>query len=353
MNLAPLPFSDEARTALGAPLFQYLLGRTDGAMAGSDDANALALSRYHLVPRVLTGATGVDIGLAMFGRRFAGPLAVGAYAGDRVFHSEGLLPIARVCREIGLPLIVSEETVTPFAEITAECDAVCLQIRAAGPVDRALRLLDVAAHEGAMGLVVTVLAPAHPVEGLQPGGFSIGAEIARRGWRTIGSPDQGVDPLTAFPAWSWADLERVCRAAGERGLPLLVKGILHEEDAAKAEEVGADAVMVSNIGLRQSLRWVAPADRLARIAARTALPVVLDGGVRSGTDLVVARCLGGAFSASARPVVSALVGGGEDAVRQLLRSWLEEAFAITAWLGAASLHDLSPDHLAIDDGPRS
>jgi 4-hydroxymandelate oxidase len=351
MSLAPLPLSIEARAALGSALFQYLLGRSDGALAGADDANALALSRHRLVPRVLTGAAGVDISLTVFDRRFAGPLVVGAYAGDRVFHTEGLLPVARVCRELGLPLIVSEETVTPLGEITAECDAVCLQIRAAGPVERALGLLDLAAREGAMGLVVTVLAPAHPVEGLQPGGFSIGAEIARRGWRTIGSPDQGVDPLTAFPAWNWADLERVCRAAEERGLPLLVKGVLHEEDAVRAERAGAGAVIVSNIGLRQSLRWVAPADRLVRIANRTSLPVVLDGGVRSGTDLVVARCLGATFSASARPVVSALAGGGEDAVRRLLQGWLEEAFAITAWLGAAALQDLSPDHLAIHDGP--
>ena len=83
---------------------------------------------------------------------------------------DGLLPVARVCHRLRLPLVVSEETVTPLADITALHDLCWLQIRGAGSPDRAARLVALAAAEGARGVVVTLLAPTHPSQGQQPGG---------------------------------------------------------------------------------------------------------------------------------------------------------------------------------------
>lgn len=346
---APLPFADEARAVLGEALYRYMIGQPRDASPDEGDRNARDLARYRLLPRVMTGATGADIRLSLFGQNFAGPLAVGAYAGDRVFNEDGLLPIARVCQRIGLPLIVSEETVTPLAEITAAHDAAFLQLRAAGPLDRILGLLDKAAQDKAMGLVLTVLAPVHPVPGLQPGGFSIGEELVRRGWSTIGSTGPGVAPLPPLPGWDFDDIATVCRAAAKRNLPVLLKGILHHDDAAKAEAAGAAGIIASNIGLRQSGRWASSARQLPALRGETPLPLALDGGVRSGTDLVVARCLGADFGVAVRPVITALVGGGEAALEAMLRGWLDEALAITSWLGAASLGELGPSHL-VEDG---
>lgn len=338
-----LPFESEARAALGEPLYRYLIAAPDDLA----DANAEDLKRFSLVPRVLTGAGAPDISLTAFGRCFKAPLAVGAFAGDRVFHEEGLLPIARVCARLGLPLVISEETVTPLAEITAHHDACWLQLRAAGPVERILELLDMAVDAGAMGLVLTVFAPVHPVPGFQPGGFSIGDEIARRGWSTIGSKGPGVEPLPAFPAWTWDEIDTVCEAATARGLPLLLKGILHPDDAATAAEVGIAGIVASNIGLRQSRRWAPVPGRLPALKRASARPLALDGGVRSGADVIVARCLGADFSVAVRPIVTALVGGGEAGLETLLGNWVDEIFALTAWLGAGSLADLGPDHLTI------
>ncbi len=341
--ITPLPFETEARAALGEPLYRYLVAAPDGL----PDANASDLSCCSLVPRVLTGAGEPDISFDAFGRQFAAPLAVGAFAGDQVFHDEGLLPIARVCSRLGLPLVVSEETVTPLAEITALHDACWLQLRAAGPVDRILRLVGMAADVGAMGLVLTVLAPVHPVAGLQPGGFSIGAEIARRGWSTLGSTGPGVEPLPALPAWTWDEIGAVCAAANSRGLPLLLKGILHQQDATKAASAGVAGIIASNIGLRQSRRWASVPGRLPALRQASHLPLALDGGVRSGTDVVVAKCLGADFSVAVRPFVTALVGGGEAGLESLIRGWLDEIVALTAWLGAGSFAEIGSDHLTM------
>lgn len=341
-----LPFAEEAKARLGEMLYRYLLGGARDASEGASDANASALGRHRLLPRLLTGVESVDTGVSLWGRQFGAPLAVGAFAGDRVFHPEGLLPVAQVCHKLALPLIVSEETVTPLDEITAIHDACWLQLRGAGSLERITRLLDLAAASGCMGVVFTALAPTHPTAGLQPGGFSIGQEIAARGWSTIGAEATGgVAALPTFPAWSWETFGDVCRLAGERGLPVLIKGVLHPDDANRAGEAGASGIIASNIGLRQSARWALGVERLPVLRAATTLPLALDGGVRSGSDVIVARCLGANISLAARPVLTALAAGGEEAVEQLLTGWCDDTLAMLTWCGVSGVDELGPDFL--------
>lgn len=340
-----LPFAEEAKARLGDTLYRYLLGGAHDASAGDVDANVSALRRHRLLPRLLTGIEGVDTGVSLWGRQFGAPLAVGAFAGDRVFHPEGLLPVAQVCHKLALPLVVSEETVTPLDEIARIHDACWLQLRGAGSLERIIRLLDLAAESGAMGVVFTALAPTHPAAGLQPGGFSIGEEIAARGWSTIGAEATGVAALPTFPAWSWETFGDVCRLAHERGLPVLLKGVLRAEDVGLAESAGASGIIASNIGLRQSARWALGVERLPALRTVTALPLALDGGVRSGSDAIVARCLGADISLAARPVLTALAAGGEAAVEQLLTRWCDDILAMLTWCGVASVDELGPDFL--------
>ncbi len=342
-----LPHAEEARRKLGEPLFRYLTGRAAGP--GETDANVAALSRYRLVPRVLRGSGTVEISVSLAGRTIGAPLAIGAFAGDRLFHPDGLLPIAQLCREFGLPLFVSEETVTPLSEIAAVHDDWWLQLRAAGPRERAMRLADVAGQVGARGLILTVLAPTHPVQTMQPGGFSVGRELAARGWATIGSEGPGIAPLPIFPAWGVEDLAAVVRHAGAAGLPVVAKGILHPRDAVMAEDAGCAGVILSNIGLRQTRRWVPPVEQLLAVRAAAGGAMLLDGGIRSGADAVVAAALGATAAITTRPVITALAGGGEDALRELLASWLDEIRAVLVWCGVESPADLDPDYVSRDD----
>jgi 4-hydroxymandelate oxidase len=245
--------------------------------------------------------------------------------------------------------MVSEETVTPLADLTATHDACWLQLRAAGPVDRARALLDQASACGAQAIVLTVLAPVHPRPGSRPGGFDVGCELQRRGWSTIGAaPSTGIAPLPAFPQWSWEDVRAVADHGRAIGLPILLKGLLHPEDAALAAAAGAAAVIASNVGLRQLGRWALPLHQVRAMSARAALPLLLDGGVRHGVDAVIARCLGATMAVAARPVVAALVANGEAGVHALLQGWLDEIASVTSWLGASSIAELDPTFLSTD-----
>lgn len=337
MPRSDLPFADASRKALGDALFDYMIGRADDAL-GLEDANVAAFQRYALVPRLFGGAA-PDLAASLAGRPLAAPLVIGAFAGDRVFHPEGLLPVARSAQRMGLALIVSEETVTPLEDIAAANPEAWLQLRAAGPVDRVARIIQGAANAGAAGIVLTLMAPSHPRPGQRPGGFDIGAELRRRDWRTIGtmldgSNAIGVAPLPAFPVWQPEDLRDAVQAAREVGLPLIVKGVLHPGDAAPVMEAGAAGLAVSNIGLRQSGRWALALDQLPSI--RAAVPqaqILLDGGIRHPADILIARLLGADLAVTTRPVISALTGGGEEGVDAFLRRMIDGLYALTLWLG--------------------
>lgn len=344
-----LPFAAQASERLGSALYDYMIGNARDNTTGAD-VNEEAFARYSLLPRVMRGHKMMDITQEFFGKTLSAPLIAGAFAGDQVFHADGLLPIARACRKLSLPLIVSEETVTPLATICGEHEMAWLQLRAAGPLDRIRRLIDLAAAAGARGMVLTVLAPVHPVAGLQPGGFSIGEELQRRGWPTIGSRSPGVEALAPFPAWGWSDLQAVVDHARAAGLPVLVKGILHPEDAQSAAAIGCAGVVASNIGGRQSSRWIPALDQLTSIRAKTTKPLVHDGGVRYGSDVVTSLSLGADLAIVVRPLICALVAGGEAAVTDVLRRLADETLAIASWCGVSSLDELQPSLVCRHDG---
>lgn len=341
-----LPFQLETRQRLGEPLYRYMLGQPADAQLAAQDVNSQDLQRYRLLPRVMRANKGIDTHIQFAGSRWAAPLGVGAFAGDKIFHPEGLLPIARACKRLQLPLAISEETVTPLNEICALYDGCWLQLRAAGELSRIAALIAQAAECGAKGIILTVLAPVHPVAGLQPGGFSIGEALLQRGLKTIGSTGPGVQALPAFPCWGWDELRQACEMAAAHQLPLLVKGILHPDDAMAAQNVGCQGIIASNIGLRQSSRWASPVHQLPELRQHYQGELVLDGGVRSGTDAVVAACLGASLSLVVRPVISALVAGGEEAVFGLLSGWMNEITALSHWCGVSDISELNPSFLS-------
>ncbi|WP_114946077.1 alpha-hydroxy acid oxidase [Microvirga calopogonii] len=347
-----LPFEQSAREKLGDPLVKYLLGR-QGEQDAGPDGNQKALEQYRLVPRVLTGATGISMETTLLGQSFAAPLAVGAFAGDRIFHTDGILPLADACAKARLPLIVSEETVTPLLEITKVWSQSWLQLRAAGPVRRTFDLIDLAARCGVTVVVVTVLAPTHPRPGLQPGGYSVAAEIKARGWTTIGSDEPGVMALPSFPQWSCEDFASVVAHAKRSGIDVVAKGILSKSDAHRVLEAGCSAIMVSNIGLRQTDEWIRSSDALhgmGRQAGRA--PLLLDGGVRRGTDVIKALCLGASMAVAVRPFVTALVAAGQSGAGEVMQAWLDEIAAVSAWMGVERPQDLDRSHLYCERDPR-
>lgn len=340
-----LPHQQQSRQQLGDPLWHYMVGQPADARLAAADANSEDLQRYRLLPRVMRATPGISTEVRLGDRSWAAPLGVGAFAGDRMFHPQGLLPIARACQRLQLPLAISEETVTPLEQICAEYQGVWLQLRAAGDLQRIERLISHAAACKAAGIILTVLAPVHPVAGLQPGGFSIGEALQQRGWRTIGSDAPGVQSLPAFPGWGWQEIRHIAAFAAQLKMPIMLKGILHPDDACQAAESGVDGIIASNIGLRQSARWATPTQQMPLLRQHYQGNILMDGGIRSGTDVVVAACLGTSLSLTVRPVISALVAGGEAAVFDLLAGWVNEIRAISHWCGVSDISELNGSYL--------
>lgn len=340
------PNLETCREKMGDTLFGYLQGRPRDMAPDAMDPNEEAIARYRLVPRVMTGAAGIDTVTDFLGYAAAAPLLVGAYAADRIIDPDnGIMPIARAAAALSLPLMVSEECLTPFAEISAVHPCAYLQLRAAGPVERAIYFMKKSRDEGAKGIVFTVLTQTHPRPGLFPGGVDIGAEIKRRGLSTIGARD-GSAYLPPFPLWNWANLTEAIDAAHDLGLKVVVKGILAPQDAAAARNAGADAVMVSNIGVRQTYRWAQPVECLQGIARTIpGLPIVLDGGIRKGADVIVAAALGAGFACTVRPVVYSAVIGGEQGAHAFLKEMIDDIAVIASWMGAGHPREIGPDHV--------
>jgi lactate 2-monooxygenase len=176
--------------------------------------------------------------------------------------------------------------------------------------------------------------------------------IARKGARLTGGglrtslrsplPRAAVETfLDVFstPSLTWADLER---ARSWTTLPIILKGVVHPDDAARAVELGLDGVWVSNHGGRQIDRSVPTLHALPAVVQRVAgrVPIVFDSGVRGGADALIALALGATAVAVGRPYVYGLAVAGEAGVREVMRHILAELDISLGLAGATSIDEL-------------
>jgi L-lactate dehydrogenase (cytochrome)/(S)-mandelate dehydrogenase len=154
------------------------------------------------------------------------------------------------------------------------------------------------------------------------------------------------------PGLSWADVDWL-RSVWSG--PLLLKGILHPAEAAEAVARGIDGVIVSNHGGRQLDGAVASLDALPAVVAAIdgRIPVLVDGGIRRGSDVVKALALGASCCLIARPQLWGLAVAGEEGVRHVLEIYRKEIDRVMALMGARSLRDLGPDCLSFVELARS
>ena len=216
--------------------------------------------------------------------------------------------------------------------------------------DRAVTraMIEEAADSGYEALVLTVDAPyAGRRERDLRSGFQVPAEIrapaieAAVGHRSLTTAEVLglVDPSV-----TWADLERLC---SDFKLPILVKGLITGEDAALAVEHGAAGVVVSNHGGRQLDNAPATIDALPEVVEAVAgrIPVLLDGGIRRGTDVAVALAIGAEAVLVGRPALWGLAFDGEAGARLALEMLAEELRLALALLGCPDPSALGEDHV--------
>jgi 4-hydroxymandelate oxidase len=179
-----------------------------------------------------------------------------------------------------------------------------------------------------------------------PEGLAYANLDARRGAATADGPDPFAQNVNAqvSPALGWDDLEWL---VSRTSLPVIVKGVVRADDARHAVEAGARGLIVSNHGGRQLDYAIASLDALPEVveAVGREVPVLMDGGVRRGTDVLKALCLGARGVLIGRPFLYALAVGGADAVTGMLQMLREEIEVSMTLLGVRRLSELSKDLL--------
>ncbi|MEU6123641.1 alpha-hydroxy acid oxidase [Streptomyces sp. NPDC047123] len=325
-------------------------------------ANRAALDALRPVPRVLGGTGEADTSATLLGSGAALPLAVAPMAYQRLLHPEGELGAARAARDAGVPYVISTLSSFPIEEITAVGGVCWFQLYWLRDRAVVLDLVRRAEAAGCEALVVTVDVP-HMGRRLRDvrNGFSLPDDV--RAANLAPAPDAGpaaagrtaahdrasgasaVATHTALafdPAIGWDDLAWL---RGQTALPLVVKGVLDPRDAARAVGIGAAGVIVSNHGGRQFAAAppsvTALASVLDEVGGRCA--VLLDSGVRGGTDILRALALGADGALCGRPVLWGLAADGEAGVRHVLRllhTELREALLLSGCPDLAAARDL-------------
>ncbi|WP_242907335.1 alpha-hydroxy acid oxidase [Actinomadura terrae] len=335
----PREFEEAARARLDPAHYDYFAGGAGDEVTLR--ANEAAFGRLALLPRVLRGAGEPRTEVALPGGRASMPVLVAPTAFHRLADPEGERATARAAAANGTIMMVSMASTVGIEEVAAAAPDATLWFQLYVQPDMPFTETVVRRAEaaGCAALVVTVDSPAR---GVRERELAHGFHDLPDGLRCENLRDgEAVRSLVMSPDIGWEHIDRLRRMTE---LPIVLKGIMNPADVRPAIEHGAAALLVSNHGGRQLDTLPATLDMLPSVvaAARGAVPVLLDGGVRRGTDVVKALALGAAAVAVGRPVLWGLAAGGERGaarVLALLRAEVREALALC---GCASPADLDP-----------
>ena len=338
-----------AEAALPREVYDYYAGGADDEVTVA--ANLAAWRRYRFRPRVLVDVSRVDTSLDLLGRRLAHPVVLAPTAFQRLAHPEGEAATARAAGARGALLVAScLSTLTVEAIADAAPDAPrWLQLyvfRDRGLSESLVRRAEAA---GCSAVCLTVTAPvpgnrrrdAHNrftlPEGLEMANFT-GHFQARfpeaRGSALGAFIQKEFDAGLTWEALAW--LRSVTH------LPLVVKGVVTPEDARLAVDHGADAVAVSNHGGRQLDGAEPTVAALPRVAEAVGghVPVLVDGGIRRGSDVAKALALGATAAMIGRPYLWGLAAGGQAGVEHVIDLLVDELRRTLALLGRPTLASL-------------
>jgi 4-hydroxymandelate oxidase len=326
---------DRARPRLPGPVFEYVAqGARDGHTAAAAPGS---WRQWQLGPRVLRDVTEVDPGTTVLGRSTLVPFGVAPTTLQRAVHPEGELAMARAVADAGGLMVVSSNAGTTFAEIAAT--GVRWWVQCYLPADRGLAapLLHRAVEAGADAVVLTVDTP---VVGTKYPRDAEGPVV----WDVVDPAllrvnfDPGYDGAPGSAKALDLGLHDIDWLTSTTGLPVVVKGVLRSDDAARVVDAGAAAVWVSNHGGRQLDRAVATSAALPGVVAAVGerAEVYVDGGIRDGIDVVTALALGATHTFLGRSPLYALVDG-QSGVRRMHQELTHQVVETMRLCGASSV----------------
>jgi 4-hydroxymandelate oxidase len=332
-------FEALAREKLDPMAYDYFAGGAGDEVTLR--ANRAAFERIRLLPRVLVDVGERDLTTTVLSRPVSFPVLIAPTAFHRLAHPEGELATAKAARDAGTVMVLSSLSTTPMEEVAAVGGERWFQLYVYRDREVTRELVARAEAAGYTALVLTVDAPylgrrERDVRNsfTLPAGLRV-ANVAGRGYGGL-AREAGTSGLAAYfatmldPTLTWRDLEWLVAITS---LPVVVKGVHRADDAERAVAHGAAAVVVSNHGGRQLDTVPAGIEMLPAVAEAVGgrVEVLVDGGIRRGTDVVKALALGARAVLLGRPVVWGLAVGGAQGVAQvleLLRAELDLALAL-------------------------
>lgn len=322
-------------------MFDYFAGGS-GREVTLDEATAAWL-RYRLVPRVLVDVSRVVLSTSLLGVALPSPVAVAPVAYQGLLHGDGeQAMVAGAGPHLTIVSTRASRTIESIAAAATGPWWFQVYVTADAALSTALALRAAAAGAGAL-----VLTGDTPYIGRKA---RTGRPVDLGGAATMANFAQhlapGADPARATEQSPAASLDDIGRLAATTGLPVLVKGVLSADDAHRCLDAGAAGVIVSTHGGRQLDRAVSTAEALpAVVAAAQGAPVLVDGGIRSGLDALVALALGADAVLLGRPAAWALAHGGAPSVTALLEAMDDELSHVLALAGCPDLTSVTADLL--------
>lgn len=337
--------------------------------AGSEDtmhANLEAFRRWRIVPRVLRDLSERDLSTEVLGTPMPAPVMLAPIGVQTLLHPEGELASARAAAEVGLPLITSTASSTPMEGIAEANGDSARWYQLYWPNDEAITasLVERAERSGYSAIVVTVdnYVPGWKPRDLQQAylpfleGIGIAQYLSDPVFRDAleKTPEEDMGAAVghflgvfANPQLTWDSLEWL---QGQTSLPIVLKGILHPDDATEARERGVAGIVVSNHGGRQIDGAIASLEALPPIvdAVGGDISVMLDSGIRSGADAFKALALGADAVLIGRPYLWGLALDGQAGVTTVLRCILAELDLTMALSGVTRLDELDSRALRRD-----
>lgn len=356
---------NQAKDLLDLHAFSYIQSG-----AGKEETlrkNESSFEKYVIVPRFLTDVSNVDTSIDLFGRELPVPILFAPVGMQRMAHEKGELASSKAAGMFSIPFIQSTVSSFSIEEIAAETtdSPKWFQLYWSNNAEISFSMVERAEKAGYEAIVLTV-------------------DTVQMGWREadlrnqfsplkqgLGKANYIHDPVFMeslkdheettiiegileniyHPTLDWNDVKQLKE---KTSLPILLKGILHPEDAKLALQYGVDGIIVSNHGGRQLDGVISSIDTLPTVvqAVEGRIPVMFDSGIRRGTDIVRALALGATAVCIGRPYIYALAVDGENGVKSYVASLIDEFTTAMGLAGAKTIEQIrnitiQPSHTSI------